>query len=88
MSESQSKAPPSPAALARVELLIRTWLLADEAADRAWDDACRAQREAVAVLGTVGGSIELDGWRYTVILDGRTIERRPVRTDHRKRGAP
>ncbi len=88
MAISDSKAPPSPAALARAELLIRTWLRADLDSDRAWDDACRAQREAIGALGTVGGSIELDGWRYTLVSDGRVIERRPVRTDQRKRGAP
>ncbi len=84
----------SPAALARVELLVRTWLRADEASERAWDEATRAKHETIAALGTVGGSIELDGWRYTVMASAtcngatRTIDRRPVPAPKGKGGRP
>ncbi len=80
--------------LARVDLLIRTWLRADEASERAWDEATRARKEVIDALGTVGGEHDLDGWHYTVMptvspgLTTKTLERRPVRTGKWKRGTP
>lgn len=84
------KAAPSPATLSRVELLIRTWLKADEASERAWDEACRARKEAIDALRMVGGEHGMDGWHYTVIRGALVdnIERRPCRVGKWKRGVP
>ncbi len=81
---------PSPATIARVELLLRTWLRADDASERAWDEACRARKEAADALLAAGGEIDLDGWRY-VVGDGdggMLIYRSPIRNLKWKRGAP
>ncbi len=82
------KAPHSPATLARVELLIRTWLRADEASERAWDAACRSRKEALDALLMIGGEHSLDGWNYTVVRGTlvNNIERRPCRVGKWKRG--
>ncbi len=79
----------SPTTIARVELLLRTWLRADDASEQAWSDACRARKEALDALREIGGAHDLDGWRYTVVPgDGtKLIERRMVRYLS-KRGAP
>ncbi len=82
------KAAPSHATLARVELLIRTWLRANEAQERAWDDAMRARKEAIDALRTVGGDHVMDGWVYAASPNGLALERRPCRTGKWKRGTP
>ncbi len=75
----------SPATLARVELLIRAWLRADEASERAWDEATRARKEAISALRMIGGEHSQDGWHYSAGESGLTLERRPVRTGKWKR---
>ncbi len=82
------KAAHSPATLARVELLIRIWLRADEASERAWDEATRARQEARDALRMVGGEHTMDGWIYAASPNGVALERRPCRVGKWKRGAP
>jgi hypothetical protein len=82
------KAAHSPAALARVELLLRTWLRADEAQERAWYEACRAQHEAIDALRAIGGEYAMDGFTYSAGPSRQSLERQPCRTGKWKRGVP
>ncbi len=76
-------APHNPATIAWVEILIRAWLHADEASERAWSEAIRARKEAIDALRTIGGEHSQDGWHYCVMPsvtcsgNNPSIERRP-----------
>ncbi len=85
-----NRVPPahSPATVARVELLIRTWLRADEAAERAWDEATRARKEAIDALRMIGGELNMDGWKYSAGPSRLTLDRKPIHTGKWKRGTP